>query len=47
MIKSTENAMVAIEVMENDDWLKTHQFELVVLFNTKAFLNEKLHMQIT
>jgi hypothetical protein len=38
--------MVAIVVMENDDWLKTHQFELVVLLNTNAFLDEKLHMQI-
>jgi hypothetical protein len=41
-----ENSMVAIEVMENDDWFKTHQFELVVLLNTKAFLNEKLNMKI-
>jgi hypothetical protein len=38
--------MVAIEVMDNDDWHKTHQFELVVSLNTKVFLNERLHMQI-
>jgi hypothetical protein len=28
--------MVATKVMENDDWFKTQQFELMVLPNTKA-----------
>ncbi len=46
MIERMANSMAATKVMENDDWLKTQQFESMVSTNTKAPLKKKLLKQI-
>jgi hypothetical protein len=45
MIERMANSMASTKVMENDDWLKTQQFESTILTNTKAPFKEKLIKQ--
>jgi hypothetical protein len=46
MIESMADSMATTKVMENDDWLKTQQFESMVLTNKNAPLKKKLLKQI-